>query len=235
MASCPGAGSRGCNLMLVGGSAASELIAGGVLTLYTFLVIQALSDMYAKLVNAGIHERLAIYLNRKLVHAAAAGMVTVLTPILFNTPYVPAALSYMLAAILALSKKMGGMRWFQTKEDNNEITFSIAWGSSLLITWFATGSMLAATLPPLYISVGDAVTGFTRAAVIGRREKHWIGNLAMSLVTIPAGYAVLGPAGVFMGAAAAIAERIDKPVDDNIAVAAVTTIGVIAAHYMLGR
>ncbi len=221
--------------MFAAGFTSTDLIAGGVLTIYTLLIIQALSDFYAKLVGMGIHERLAVYINRKLVHALAAGVVTVLTPVMFRTPFIPAALSFALAGILfMLKRRRGGLRWFQTGEDNNEITFSLAWGASLLAVWGATGNMTLAILPPLYISVGDAITGFTRAIIVGRREKHWVGNLAMSLVTVPTGYAVLGPIGALIGMAAAIAERLDKPVDDNVAIAAVTAVGVIAAH-MAGR
>lgn len=208
----------------------SELAAGGTLAIYTILLIAGVSAVYEKMREMGLGDSLAVYVSRKLIHALAAGIATVLVPLVFHTPLVPAALSAALAALLVAFRRKGGMRWFQTSNDANEVTFVVSWGASLTAVWLATRNMTLAILPPLYISIGDAVTGFVRAAVLGRREKHWVGNLAMSAFTVPVGVALLGPIwGVVTGAAAAVAERINRPVDDNVAVALVTTLLVIAA------
>ncbi len=211
-----------------------EAAAGGVMALYTLFLVESLSLIHAKLREKGVPEHLATYLNRKFIHAFTAGVVAVLTPFLFNTPFIPFTLSMLLAAILAYARRKGGMSWFQEKRDANEVTFAVAWGASLLATWLATRNMMLAVLPPLYISIGDAVTGFTRALVAGRRVKHWSGNIAMAAFTVPLGYLLLGPPGILVGVAAALAERIDKPVDDNIAVALVTTLGVVAVKTLCG-
>ncbi len=204
-----------------------EAAAGGVMALYTLFLVEGLSLVHAKLREHGIPDHLATYLNRKFIHAFTAGIVAVLTPSVFDTPFIPFILSLMLAAALTYARRRGGMRWFQEKRDANEVTFAVAWGTSLLVTWLATRNMMLAVLPPLYISIGDAVTGFTRALVTRRRVKHWSGNITMAAFTVPLGYLLLGPPGIIVGIAAALAERIDKPIDDNIAVALVTTIGVI--------
>ncbi|AEM39260.1 hypothetical protein Pyrfu_1402 [Pyrolobus fumarii 1A] len=207
--------------------AVHEAIAGGVMALYTLIFVNSLSVLHMRMLEKGIPENLAVYINRKIIHAFTAGIVTLITPLMFNTPFVPLALSLVLAGILAIVRRKGGMKWFQTSDDANEITFPIAWGLSMTIVWMFTHDMYQAILPALYISFGDAVTGFARAVVIKRREKHWIGNLAMAAVTIPLGVAILGPMGALVGIAAAIAERIDKPIDDNIAVATVATVSIL--------
>ena len=208
----------------------AELAAGSTLAIYTMVLIAGLSAIYEKMRAIGLNDALALYINRKLVHALAAGIATLTIPYIFQTPVIPAILSLLLAALLAAARLKGGLKWFQTGRDANEITFVVSWGASLAGVWLATGSMMLALIPPLYISIGDAITGFTRAALIGRREKHWIGNIAMAAFTIPLGIALLGlPWGVIVGGAAAVAERIDRPVDDNVAIALVTSLLVAAA------
>ncbi len=208
---------------------ALEAAAGGIMALYTLFFVGGLSTLYERLREMGLPAHVVVYINRKAIHAFTAGVVTLLTPIFFHSPLIPFTLSMILAAALALARRKGGMKWFQEKGDANEVTFAIAWGSSMLATWLATRNMWLAILPPLYISIGDAVTGFTRALIAKRRVKHWSGNIAMAAFTVPTGYALLGPWGIVIGVAAALAERIDRPVDDNIAVAVVTTLGIIAA------
>ena len=208
----------------------SELVAGGTLAVYTLVLIASVSAIYEKMREMGIGENLAVYISRKLIHALAAGVATLTIPLVFHTPLIPATLSTLLAAALIIARRRGGMKWFQTSRDANEVTFVLSWGASLTAVWLATRNMTLAIIPPLFISIGDAVTGFTRAAVIGRREKHWIGNLAMAAFTVPVGILLLGPLwGTATGIAAAIAEKIDRPVDDNVAVALVTTMLVVAA------
>ncbi len=208
----------------------SELVAGGTLAVYTMVLIAGVSAIYEKMREMGMGEGLAVYISRKLIHALAAGIATLIVPLVFNTPLIPAALSTLLAVALLAARRRGGMRWFQTSRDANEVTFVLSWAASLTAVWLATRNMTLAIIPPLFISIGDAVTGFARAAIVGRREKHWIGNLAMAAFTVPVGVLLLGPLwGSVTGLAAAIAEKMDRPVDDNVAVALVTTMLVVAA------
>ncbi len=210
-----------------------EFAAGGALAAYTLIFLATVSELYERMTLSGIPEHLARYINRKIIHAFAAGVATLVTPLAFNTPLVPLALTLGLAALLVYARRRGGMRWFQDDRDANEVTFVVAWGLSLALVWLVTGDKWAAILPPLYISFGDAVTGFTRALVVGRREKHWSGNLAMAALTVPVGVAILGPLwGTVAGVAAALAERIDRPIDDNVAVAVVASLAAIAAKLL---
>jgi len=211
---------------MTGYSPLSELPETLILTAYSLSVILGLKKVHSLLKSRGWREDQASYITRKLVHLLAAGPVTLALPYLFETPLLPSLVAVAMGlSMLALKKKGYAMRWFQTRDNNNEITFVVAWGLSILLLWKLTGNMLLSILPAAYISLGDGVTGIVRAALVGRREKHWSGNIAMFTVTLPMSLAVAGAPGALSALVSSIAEKLQLPyLDDNITVTGVSVL-----------
>ena len=199
---------------------------------YVFTMILLLKGIHSRLVKGGWTLDQASYITRKLVHLLAAGPVTLALPFVFAEILVPASASILLGMVFWLAKRRGKlMGWFQTRDNNNEITFMIAWGASIAILWKITGSPLLSILPAAYISIGDGVTGLVRVSIIGRREKHWSGNLAMLTVTLPLSMAVAGLPGFLSALASSIAEKIQLPhIDDNITITG-TSVLILALAF----
>ncbi len=209
-----------------------ELAKTSVMVAYVFTMILLLKSVHTHLVIRGWTRDQASYITRKLVHLLAAGPVTLTLPFVFKEILVPASVSIILGLGFWLAKRRGKlMDWFQTRDNNNEITFMIAWGASIAILWKLTGSPLLSILPAAYISIGDGVTGLVRVSIIGRREKHWSGNLAMLTVTLPLSMAVAGLPGFLSALASSIAEKIQLPhIDDNITITG-TSVLILALAF----
>ncbi len=194
------------------------------------LVLYATRPLYHYMRARGLSHRAAVYYNRKVIHAAAGGVVTLLVPYVYREPLAPAAMAFLLGGILALQRRRGRlMYWFQVPENSYEVNFTLAWGASLLVLWPLLGPRLA-VLPAIFIAFGDAVTGIVRNTLFSRRVKHWAGNLAMLAVTAPLGYAYGGLPGVLAALTASVVERYEfPPIDDNILIALASLLVLLAA------
>ena len=74
------------------------------------------------------------------------------------------------------------------------------------------------TIPVIFMSVGDAVTGIVRNYLYKKRTKSWWGNLVMAAFSMTVGSA-LGAAGVVAGGLAAFVEHYEfYPIDDNVTI-----------------
>jgi len=184
------------------------------------LVTVITKKTYERMRGRGLPHNVAIYYNRKIIHAAAGGLVALLLPFLFSSPLIPFALALLLAAFTYLPHKTGKLfYWFQDPENIYEVHFCIAWGLSVLLSWLIFRDMIYAVVPTAFMSFGDGVTGVVRNAVYKRRTKAWIGNLAMAAFCVQVGYAIAGPWGALAGAASSVIEHFElKPLDDNITV-----------------
>uniref|UniRef100_A0A7J3ZLS0 Dolichol kinase n=1 Tax=Fervidicoccus fontis TaxID=683846 RepID=A0A7J3ZLS0_9CREN len=201
------------------------------LVAYVLLVALSLKHMYSKLLARGHSESLAAYISRKTMHIVAAGIPTLLVPYLFSTPIAPSIAALGLAGLLYHKHRSNRlMHWFQVRENMYEVNFALAWSASILALWMVTGDMLVSILPALFISIGDGVTGLVRMLCLRKRAKHWLGNIAMMVATLPLGAALAGAPGAIAAIIASLAEKFElKPIDDNIliSVASVVTLAVL--------
>ncbi|MEB3852074.1 MAG: dolichol kinase [Desulfurococcales archaeon] len=212
-------------------SMARDALAALPLGAMVLAVVYATKPLYHAMRRRGLPHNVAIYYNRKVIHAAAGGVVALLVPVVFREPLVPLAMALALGGFLLYMRRSGRlMYWFQTPENAYEVNFTIAWGASVALLWAALGDPRLAVLPALFIAFGDAVTGVVRNALFARRTKHWAGNVAMLAVTIPLGLAYGGALGGLAGLVAGVVERFEfPPVDDNILIALATTALLLLA------
>ncbi len=174
---------------------------------------------------------MAIYFVRKYIHMAGGGVVALLVPQAFTGPLIPTLLSLGFALLLLAARRLRLLYWFQTGENAYEVNFTIAWGLSLYTIWSITGDPRLAVVPALLISFGDGVTGVVRNLLFRRRTKHWSGNLAMLPVSVGLGYVYGGPLGAVAGLVASVVERLEAPpIDDNLIIAAVSTLVIILLY-----
>ena len=94
----------------------------------------------------------------------------------------------------------------------------------LLLTWFDIG-----LLPILFMSFGDAVTGFVRAFTQRRMVKSWDGTVAMFLISVVFAVWRLGSGGILVAAIVSLVER-NRVIDDNIAIPIVAAFCMIVAN-----
>ncbi|MCE4604520.1 MAG: dolichol kinase [Aeropyrum sp.] len=210
---------------------ALEALYALLLALYVvFVVVPVSRTLYRLLESRGVASDRAVYYTRKFIHIAAGGVSAILTPILFTTPLIPLAASTAMAAYLYFRHTRGKMGWFQTGRDMYDVSFNIAWGLSIAVLWCVTGDPWLSILPALFISLGDGVTGIVRNALVYRRSKHWSGNVAMMLVSIPLGYLIAGWPGALAGLVSSIVERLEVgPLDDNIIIALTSTAIILSS------
>ena len=108
----------------------------------------------------------AIYYNRKIIHTMAGG-VAFLTPLIFSSPLIPMLFVLIIAIMLYIFRhKTNMLNWFQTSENLNEISFCLALGISLFVVWIMTEDKYYATLPVLFISIGDSIAGIIRNLIL---------------------------------------------------------------------
>ncbi len=209
----------------------NELIVALALGVYVLAVVYGTKLLYQVLRGRGLPHNVSVYYIRKVIHAAAGGVVAALTPFLFTQPHIPALMALALSGFLYYHRARDKLLyWFQTPENAYEVNFTLAWGAGLWILWSITGDPKLAVLPPLFIAFGDAVTGVVRNALFARRTKHWIGNAAMALVTVPLGFMLAGLVGAVAGLVASIVERFEiPPIDDNILIVVASTIVILLA------
>jgi len=205
------------------------------LFLYVLFIVSFVTRrLYSFMINKGFAKNVAVYYNRKVIHIATGGFIAFLVPILFKEPFTPFIFSLILAIITLyphIYKKE--LEWFQTKDNAYEVNFCIAWGSSIFILWLLLKDPWRSIIPALFISFGDAITGVTRNAIFGKRTKHWLGNIAMAIITIPIGYIIAGLPGLIAGIVSTIAEKFEFGIiDDNILITFTSTATLIAFKYL---
>lgn len=214
---------------------ASELAYAAVLFAWIVVLVSVITrKLYDFMRSRGLPHNVAIYYNRKIIHAGAGGVVALLLPYLFSTPFIPFVLALVLALFTYLPHRTGKlMYWFQDPENVYEVHFCLAWGLSALACWLLFGreGMIFAVVPTAFMSFGDGITGVVRNLIYKRRTKSWIGNVAMAALCVPIGYAVVGSLGAFAGIASSIIEHFEfGPLDDNITVP-LTALAIL----LLGR
>jgi len=195
-----------------------EGITAFLLLAYVLGVVYGTKFLYNYMRKRGASHSVAVYYNRKLIHIFAGGVVALLVPKVFTGAAIPLALSILLAFITYLPHRGGKlMYWFQVEENMYEVNFCLMWGLTLTLAWILLGNPLYGIVPIVFMAFGDAVTGIVRNAVFGRRTKHWLGNLAMLAVSLPAGVFMAGLVGGLAAAVASFIERFElKPIDDNV-------------------
>ncbi len=208
-----------------------ELVIALVLGAYVLAIVYGTRLLYEALRRRGTPHNVSVYYIRKIIHAAAGGVVAILTPFLFTQPHIPALMALALSGFLYYHRTRGNLLyWFQTHENAYEVNFTLAWGAGLWTLWMITGDPRLAVLPPLFIAFGDAVTGVVRNSLFARRTKHWIGNAAMALVTVPLGFMLAGLIGAIAGLVASIVERFEiPPIDDNVLIVVASTMIILLA------
>ena len=211
-----------------------ETIYTVMLMIYVVGVTYAGKYIYKYMVHKGMSREKAFYYIRKFIHVLGAGVVTITIPFLFSSPYLPFIASMILAGTLFYLKRTNKMfYWFQSTSNSYEINFALAWGFGLLVSWIVTNNPTLAILPPLYISLGDGITGTIRNLFFSKRTKHWIGNLAMAIVIVPIGFLIGGLIGLVSAIASSIAEKFEfPPIDDNILISLTATF-IISASFLL--
>jgi phytol kinase len=210
-------------------SAATALLFGWVIFVATILT----RGLYKWMKNRGIEHSVAVYYNRKTIHILTGGLVAAVVPFVFKTPFFPFVMAMLLAIFIYTPHRIGKiMYWFQTEENTYEVSFCIMWGVIITLGWlFSGGDFLFGTLPVIFMSFGDAVTGIVRNFMFRKRTKSWWGNLVMALFSVFVG-TVLGFAGVLAGAAASLVEHFEfPPIDDNVTVPLVSFLILIVAKF----
>ncbi len=204
-----------------------------VLAAYAFLIVFLTKKLYFYLLKKGFAKSVVIYYNRKFIHIFAGGVVVLIVPFVFNSPWFPLISGLIMAIIVYIAHKTGNsFYWFQTEKNLNDVSFCFMWGIAIFILWFILGNPWIAIIPPAFIAFGDGITGIVRNLAFKERKKHPIGNIYMMGVCIPIGYyfAFSGvPSipvwGVIAAVIASLFERYEFGIiDDNILVAGSATI-----------
>ncbi len=190
-------------------------------------------SLYKWMKKRGVEHNVAVYYNRKVIHLLAGGIVAAVVPFVFKTSFFPFVMAMLLAVFIYAPHKIGKiMYWFQTEENKYEVSFCIMWGTIITLGWlFSGGDFLFGTIPVLFMSVGDAITGIVRNLMYKKRTKSWWGNLVMALISVFVG-TMLGSAGVLAGAAASVVEHFEfPPIDDNVTVPLVSFLILMLAKF----
>ncbi|MCS7108203.1 MAG: dolichol kinase [Sulfolobales archaeon] len=215
---------------LISDNLLTEIYIALPLFIYVLGVILLTKYIYNVLRSRGLSDNIAVYYNRKIIHMMTGGVIGIVVPYLFTSPYVPTAFALLLAVVTYIPHRTGRLLyWFQVKDNMYEVNFCIAWGFSLIALWFLFGNPKYAVIPIAFISFGDAITGIIRNAVYKRRTKSWLGNLGMLIVTLPIGIYYAGYAGFIAALVASIVEHYEIPpmLDDNVLITLSTLLVLI--------
>jgi len=204
----------------------SEIVWIFLLAIYALLVIFLTKKSYHYLYKKGLTKESAVYYNRKLIHIFAGGVIVLIVPFVFSSPWYPLLSGLFLTFLMLMFHKTGRiLYWFQTDEDVNDVNFCFMWGLAVFILWQITGSPWIAIIPPAFMAFGDGITGIIRNIAFKERVKHPIGNIYMMGVCIPIGYYFANMSnleglalwGVIAAIVASIVEKLEVgSIDDNI-------------------
>jgi hypothetical protein len=212
----------------------NEIVWVFVLAFYAiFILLFFTRKTYDLMISRGVKKSSAVYFNRKLVHIFAGGVIVLIVPHVFSSPWYPLLSGLVLAVFMYSLHRTGRILfWFQTREDVNDVNFCFMWALAVFILWWVTGSPWIAIIPPAFMAFGDGITGIIRNLAFKERVKHPIGNLYIACVCIPIGYyfgSIEGIAlwGVIAAVVASIVEKFEiGPVDDNVLIT-VTSLAVL--------
>lgn len=212
-----------------------------LLSAYVMAITYLTKNLYSWMISHVYKKEIAIYYNRKLIHIFAGGVVVLIVPFVFRSPWYPLLAGIVLGLITYVTHKSGKLLyWFQTKRDINDVTFCFMWGLAIFILWQFLGNKWIAIIPPAFIAFGDGITGIIRNLAFHERKKHPIGNVYMAGICIPIGYFFANVAGLALwGVLAAIAasffERYEFGIiDDNVLITiSSTAILFIGGHLVL--
>ena len=211
-----------------------------VLAVYAFIVIFLTKKTYYLMMKMGLKKELAIYYNRKLIHIFAGGVVVLVVPFVFSTPWYPLLCGIVLTVIMLVFHSTGKiLYWFQTEENVNDVSFCFMWALAIFLLWFVFNDPWIAVIPPAFMAFGDGITGIVRNLAINERVKHPIGNVYMMGVCILIGYYFANMSeidglaiwGVIAAIAASVVEKFEiGPIDDNVLI----TISSVIVLYVGG-
>jgi hypothetical protein len=197
-----------------------------ILAFYAFSVIFLTKKTYDLILKKDLKKEVAVYYNRKLIHIFAGGVIVLIVPFVFSSPWYPLLCGLVLTVIMYVFHNTGRiLYWFQTKEDVNDVNFCFMWAVAIFILWFIFDDPWIAVIPPAFMAFGDGITGIVRNLAFKERVKHVIGNVYMMGVCIPIGYffadmsGIEGLAvwGVIAAVVASIVEKFEiGPIDDNV-------------------
>lgn len=168
------------------------------------------------------------WLNRKLIHLSTVPAI-LLYLYVFKEPYAFFTYGVLITLMLLvhhLRKKE--LSWFQLKGNLGEVYFALSYTLISILLWNLRA--LAVTVM-LLMAVGDALTGIVRMRFCEKRCKHWIGSIAMFVISSIIGYALLGIIGIIIAVVAALAEK-QQYVDDNISIPLTAIITYFALNHM---
>ncbi|MCX8204619.1 MAG: dolichol kinase [Candidatus Nezhaarchaeota archaeon] len=231
----PGVGGVGGDYvsLLMPRSLGAELVHAAAIIIYVAGVIYGSRHVHALLTKRGLSKEAALYVNRKLIHVLAGGVVALLVPYLFSSPAIPSTLAVSSGLALWLMRRRRLMTWFQARENVYESSFCVTWGVVLLASWTLLGSPTYGLVATLFMSFGDAATGIVRIAIYGERNKSWWGNLAMFAVCLPIAWLLVGPWGALPAALSSFIERYElKPLGDNVAIGATSLISLLILFHL---
>ena len=160
------------------------------------------------------------YVTRKVAHIGSA-IPIVLLPVAFFSIAYPLLLSGLFVLVFASSHKYDLFPGFARKGRWSEIYFPLSVCVSIGLLW--NYNPWWAIVPPLWLALGDGVTGLVRMKVNKREVKGWYGSLACWIVCLLVGVLTLSWAGVLGASVATLFERFSGdaegaiiPLDDNL-------------------
>ena len=211
-----------------------------ILAAYAFSIIFLTKSLYGYMLKKHFKKEVAIYYNRKFIHIFAGGVIVLLVPFIFSSPWFPLFSSIIMTVIVYVAHRMGNtFYWFQTEDNLNDVSFCLMWGIAIFVLWqifsgtYGDNAKWIAIIPPAFIAFGDGITGIIRNIAFKERKKHFIGNVYMMGVCILIGYyfaaysGVAGLAiwGIIAAIVASLFERYEFGIiDDNVLVAGSATI-----------
>jgi len=197
-----------------------EVIASAILLIYVSIIVFVLTKKLYELYVDRVGDMRMRYYNRKIIHIFAGGVVALLVPYIYSGPLIPFILGVLLAISVLIPYLRGKIyEWFQVPDNMYDVNFCLVWGILFPISYYVWGDMTYAVVLISFMAFGDAATGLIRNYLFKRRTKHWIGNIAMYLVSAPIAIYYLGWIGILVALVASIAEHFEyKWIDDNVLV-----------------
>lgn len=155
-----------------------------------------------------------VWRNRKFIHLSSIPAILFYLYV-FKEPYVFFSFSVLFFISLLLKHlKKNEMEWFQVRDNYGEVFYCLSFAFLSLLLW---NQKALASCIMLFMAVGDSITGTVRSFFIEERKKHPSGSLAMLIICVLIGYALLGTKGIILGIIATLFE-FQPWLDDNLAV-----------------
>jgi len=218
-----------------------QILWSALAVIYAIIILFVTKSTFKMMQKRGLEKTVAVYYNRKIVHMVAGGVVALFVPILFDSWIYPLGIGLVLTLFTALPHATGKrMDFVQTKENWNDVKFTLMWGVSIAVLWVLLNDPFLAIIPTLFMSFGDAVTGFVRNFLYKKRTKSPVGNIFMLIVCILIGYFFASLAvppiplwGILAALAASAVERFEfGPIDDNILITVTAMLILIAGSWI---